>query len=65
MVNFAAIILCGGNSTRYQSDDGLYKDKQLETIGGIPVFIHSIKTFLPLAKEVIVVIPSGKKKYLF
>lgn len=55
MVKFSAIIVCAGNSTRFGTD------KQLELIGGIPVFIHSIRAFQDIAYELIVVISEQKK----
>ena len=41
--DLGVIIAAGGSSQRYGE-----KDKLLEEIGGLPVFLHSIRNFLPL-----------------
>ena len=41
--DLGVIIAAGGSSQRYGE-----KDKLLEDLGGMPVFLHSIRSFLPL-----------------
>ena len=52
------IIVAGGSSSRYGQ-----KNKLFENLGGLPVFLHSIKNFAPLAEKesLILVIPQGQK----
>ena len=52
------IIVAGGSSSRYGQ-----KNKLFENLGGLPVFLHSIKNFAPFAEKesLILVIPQGQK----
>ena len=51
------IIVAGGSSSRYGQ-----KNKLFENLGGLPVFLHSIKNFAPFAEKgsLILVIPQGQ-----
>ena len=53
------IIVAGGSSTRYGKGNKLF-----ENLAGLPVFLHSVKNFLPLAEEgfLLLVIPAGEKE---
>ena len=52
------IIVAGGSSSRYGQ-----KNKLFENLGGLPVFLHSIKNFAPFAEKdsLILVVPQGQK----
>ena len=55
------IIAAGGSSRRYGE-----RDKLLEMLGGLPVFLHSVKNFSTLCKAenmVVVVHPESLEKY--
>ena len=52
------IIVAGGSSSRYGQ-----KNKLFENLGGLPVFLHSIRNFAPFTEKdsLILVVPQGQK----
>lgn len=54
MAKISAIVVCAGLGLRFGTD------KLLELIGGVPVFIHSIRAFSDVAEETIVVVSKQK-----
>ena len=46
------IIVAAGASARYGG-----KEKQLESLDGLPVFLHSVKRLSPLAKATVIAVP--------
>ena len=55
------IIVAGGNSSRYGQ-----KNKLFENLGGLPVFLHSIKNFSPFAeRESLILVTPEKEKDSF
>ena len=55
MSNLGIILVAGGSSTRFGAD------KQFALLAGLPVFLHSVKTFLPYATELVLVVPKGRQ----
>ncbi|MBP5639027.1 MAG: 2-C-methyl-D-erythritol 4-phosphate cytidylyltransferase [Victivallales bacterium] len=52
------VILAAGSSKRFKTD------KMFSLLGGMPLFLHSVKTFLTETAHLVLVIPPGcKKKY--
>jgi 2-C-methyl-D-erythritol 4-phosphate cytidylyltransferase/2-C-methyl-D-erythritol 2,4-cyclodiphosphate synthase len=51
------VIVAGGSSTRFGSGNKLFAD-----LGGVPVFIHSVRAFAPLTEpgQTVLVVPSGE-----
>ena len=49
------IIVAAGSSTRFG------KDKQTALFRGMPLFLHSVRAFLPLSEELTVVVPAGRE----
>ena len=56
MSNLGIILVAGGSSTRFGAD------KQFALLAGLPVFLHSVRTFLPYATELVLVVPSGRQE---
>ncbi len=50
------IIVAGGSSTRYGTENKLFA-----LLGGIPVFIHSLRNFAPLAEHLVLVVPESAR----
>ena len=48
------VIVAGGSSTRFGGGNKLFAD-----LGGLPVFIHSVRTFAPLTEpgQTVLVVP--------
>ena len=49
------IIVAAGSSERFGG-----REKQLELLGELPVFLHSVKRLSPLAKATVIAVPSGR-----
>ncbi|MBQ7176413.1 MAG: 2-C-methyl-D-erythritol 4-phosphate cytidylyltransferase [Victivallales bacterium] len=49
------IIVAAGTSERFGG-----REKQLELLGGLPVFLHSVKNLSPLAGACVIAVPQGK-----
>ena len=49
------IIVAAGSSLRFGG-----REKQLELLGGLPVFLHSVKNLSPLAGACVIAVPQGK-----
>ena len=49
------IIVAAGTSERFGG-----REKQLELLGGLPVFLHSVKNLAPLAGTCIIAVPQGR-----
>jgi len=51
------VIVAGGSSTRFGGGSKLFAD-----LGGVPVFIHSVRTFAPLTEpgRTVLVVPAGE-----
>jgi 2-C-methyl-D-erythritol 4-phosphate cytidylyltransferase len=56
MSNLGIILVAGGSSTRFGAD------KQFALLAGLPVFLHSVRAFLPCATELVLVVPSGRQE---
>jgi len=56
MSNLGIILVAGGSSTRFGAD------KQFALLAGLPVFLHSVRAFLPSATELVLVVPSGRQE---
>ncbi|MBO7534679.1 MAG: NTP transferase domain-containing protein, partial [Victivallales bacterium] len=54
MSNLGIILVAGGSSTRFGAD------KQFALLAGLPVFLQSVRAFLPCATELVLVVPSGR-----
>lgn len=48
------IIVAAGSSERFGG-----REKQLELLGGLPVFLHSVKKLSPLARATVIAVPQG------
>jgi 2-C-methyl-D-erythritol 4-phosphate cytidylyltransferase len=57
-IKLSVIIVAGGSSRRYGN-----KNKLLEDLNGIPVFLHSVKKFLPMCMEkgLVMVVPKDEE----
>ena len=53
------VIVAGGSSTRFGGGNKLFAD-----LGGVPVFVHSIRAFAPLAEpgQTVLVVPAGERE---
>ena len=56
MSNLGISLVAGGSSTRFGAD------KQFALLAGMPVFLHSVRAFLPCATELVLVVPSGRQE---
>ena len=54
-MKLSLIIVAAGSSTRFG------RDKQTALFRGLPLFLHSVRTFLPMASELVVVVPPGRE----
>ena len=56
--DLAVVIVAGGSARRFGSD------KLMVNFGGLPLFLHSVKEFLPVAApgSLVVVHPAGRKE---
>ena len=54
------VIVAGGSSTRFGGGNKLFAD-----LGGVPVFIHSVRTFAPLTEpgRTVLVVPRGETEH--
>ena len=62
MVKRAALILAGGDSSRFQNKRGDWQDKALAKLFGKPLLIHSVGNVRDVVDEIVICVNNEKRK---
>ena len=62
IADLGVVVVAGGSSRRYGDENKLFA-----LLGGLPVFIHSLKSFAPLLKKeaLVLVVPENGRTFQF